>query len=63
MESFNSSTFTDFSNLKVSELIRQKFAEETISLYKKYLKICNEQEIEIKPISLEEIENILETNL
>jgi len=44
-------------------LIRKKFEEETISLYKKYLKICNEQEIEIKPVPLEKIENILKTNL
>jgi hypothetical protein len=42
-------------------LIRKKFEEETFSLYKKYFKICEEldEEIEIKPVPLEDIENIL----
>jgi hypothetical protein len=61
LDTFNSSTYTDFSNFKVSQLIRKKFEEETFSLYKKYFKICEEldEEIEIKPVPLEDIENIL----
>ena len=58
-ETFKSSTFTDFSNLKVSEIVLKKFEIETISLYKKYLETC---EIE-KSVSLHEIENILKTTL
>lgn len=43
LETFKSSTFTDFSNFAVSELLRQKFAKETVALYRNYLDVYDEK--------------------
>ena len=65
METFKSSTFTDFSNFAVSESLRQKFAKETIALYKNYLEVYDEkfgnmEVVEgVEPIELNLIENII----
>lgn len=67
LETFKSSTFTDFSNFAVSELLRQKFADETIGLYKKYLEVYNEKfggiEEGIEPIELNIIENLISESM
>lgn len=63
LESFKSSTFTDFSNFSVSELMRQKFGDETVKLYKKYLEVCDEKfdkiEGDFDVVELELIEKIV----
>lgn len=66
VDTFNSSTFTDFANFSVSELVRQKFAKETLEIYSKYLEIYDEKfgKLELKddeaePIEIDYIEKIL----
>ena len=63
---FNSSTFADFANFSVSEVVRQKFAKETLQNYSKYLDLYDEKfgkfelkEGEVEPVELDFIEKIL----
>ena len=69
VDTFNSSTFTDFASFSVSELVRQKFAKETVGIYSKYLEFYDEKfgkfelkEGEIEPVELDFIEKILNNN-
>lgn len=66
VDTFNSSTFTDFANFSVSELVRQKFAKETLEIYSKYLEIYDEKlgkfelkEGEAEVVEIDFIEKIL----
>lgn len=58
-ESFKSSTFIDFSSLKVSEIALKKFEEEAIALYKQYSEIQGEKD----NVEMETVENILKEML
>ena len=69
-EAFKISTFTDFSNLEVSQKIRERFAGETLKLYTKYFDFYdrkfgkNSLNEEIAcPIDVDEIEKILYNSL
>lgn len=70
METFKSTTFTDFSNFTVSEQIRLKFGKETVRLYAQYLEIYDSKfgklilnEGDCSPAELELIEKIVNEGL
>lgn len=67
LDTFNSTTFTDFANFKVSELVRRKFSEESLQLYKKYYEFYENRYGKEKGMStiaeIEEIEKIIRESM